>query len=58
MAPPPHRFDTGVGWGAAIAERADGTVVVAGRTVNAGIGPDFTLATLTGADGSDVPVVP
>jgi hypothetical protein len=48
----------GVGWGAAIAERADGAVVVAGRTVNAGSGPDFTLATLASADGSDVPAVP
>jgi hypothetical protein len=47
----------GVGWGDAIVERADGVVVVAGRTVNAGSGPDFTLATLASADGSDVPAV-
>jgi hypothetical protein len=48
----------GVGRGAAIAERADGAVVVAGRTVNAGSGPDFTVLTLAGLDGSDVPGAP
>jgi outer membrane protein assembly factor BamB len=41
-------------YGAAIVERSDGALVVAGSTTNTDTAEDFTVVTLDGSDGSDL----
>jgi outer membrane protein assembly factor BamB len=41
-------------YGAAIVERSDGAVVVAGSSTNTDTAEDFTVVTLDGSDGSDL----